>query len=82
MPPGFRPCHCLCAVAHPAEPGICKATEAVTTARYDTRLLGPVDVPLCWPCRLAQSPALGADQVNLWMLIRPGLAADIAAARP
>jgi hypothetical protein len=47
------PCHCLCTVAHPGEPGICQASRAVTSRRYDSELVGPVDVPLCGPCAAA-----------------------------
>ncbi len=49
-----RPCHCLCARTHPGDKGICEASGAVTTRHYDTPLLGPVDVPLCAPCAVAQ----------------------------
>jgi hypothetical protein len=45
-----RYCHCLCGKIHPAAPGICETENAVTTRRYNTELLGPVDVPLCGPC--------------------------------
>ena len=49
----MRPCHCLCGKTHPADEGICDM-DAVTTRHYDTELLGPVDVPLCTPCAVAQ----------------------------
>jgi hypothetical protein len=53
----WHPCHCLCARAHPADEGICEAGSAVTTRRFETELLGPVDVPLCAPCAVAQGLA-------------------------
>lgn len=73
------PCHCLCTVAHPEQPGICHADRAVCTRRVESRLLGPVDAPLCFPCATQHGPP-GDEAVNLWMLIRPSLAAAIAAA--
>jgi hypothetical protein len=49
----YRPCHCLCGHAHPEAKGIC-TMDAVTSRRYDSPALGPVDVPLCAPCAAAQ----------------------------
>lgn len=53
VPSPHRPCHCLCARAHPAEKNVCDAS-AVTTRRFETRAMGPVDVALCAPCAVAQ----------------------------
>ena len=55
----WSPCHCLCQVAHPGRAGICQAEAAVTTRRFVTVLLGPVDVPLCAPCAAAGRPGGG-----------------------
>jgi hypothetical protein len=52
--PARRPCHCLCGKTHPADKGICEGGSAVTTRRFETALTGPVDVPLCAPCAVAQ----------------------------
>jgi hypothetical protein len=54
--PWPRPCHCLCVAAHPDDKGTCDM-EAVTTRHFETELLGPVDVPLCAPCAVAQGIA-------------------------
>jgi len=51
---GYNPCHCLCSEAHPADRGICEAENAVIARRFETELLGSVDVPLCAPCCVAQ----------------------------
>jgi hypothetical protein len=53
----YRPCHCLCGRAHPTAKGICDMA-AVTSRHYDTPALGPVDVPLCAPCAVAQGVAV------------------------
>lgn len=45
-------CHCLCGKQHPDSMGICD-NHAVTTRRFESALLGPVDVPLCAPCAAA-----------------------------
>lgn len=49
----YRPCHCLCGRAHPSARAVCDMS-AVTSRRYDSPSLGPVDVPLCAPCAAAQ----------------------------
>jgi hypothetical protein len=49
-----QPCHCLCGKMHPADKGICCFSDAVTTRRFATAALGPVEVPLCAPCLVAQ----------------------------
>lgn len=49
----WRPCHCLCGRMHPADKGVCDM-DAVTTRRFVSGLTGPVDVPLCAPCAVAQ----------------------------
>ena len=56
IPPEPQPCHCLCGKTHPADKGICDM-NAVTTRHFDTERLGPVDVPLCAPCAVAQGIA-------------------------
>jgi hypothetical protein len=53
--PRVQACHCLCARTHPGE-YVCDA-EAVTTRRYNSPALGPVDVPVCAPCMVAQGIA-------------------------
>lgn len=55
VPPPHRPCWCLCSRAHPGE-SVCDA-RAVTTRRYNSPALGPVDVQLCAPCAVAQGIA-------------------------
>jgi hypothetical protein len=55
-----RPCHCLCGRTHPSAMGVCDA-GAVTSRHYDTPALGPVDVPLCAPCAVAQGIAVGEE---------------------
>jgi hypothetical protein len=57
----YRPCHCLCGHAHPEARGIC-STDAVTSRRYDSPALGPVDVPLCAPCAVAQGIEVSAER--------------------
>lgn len=52
-----RPCHCLCGKMHPQDRGICEAFEAVTSRRFNSPATGPVDVPLCAPCAVAQGLA-------------------------
>jgi len=47
-------CLCLCAVVHPEDEGICEPASPVTVQRYESELLGPVDVPLCAPCATAR----------------------------
>jgi hypothetical protein len=41
-------------MVHPDDPGICDVAEPVTSRRYDLPAYGPVDVPLCAPCAVAQ----------------------------
>jgi hypothetical protein len=41
--------------------GIC-STGAVTSRRYDSPELGPVDVPLCAPCAGAQGIEVPAER--------------------
>jgi hypothetical protein len=53
VPSPRRPCHCLCGHAHPDDKGVCDA-NAVTTRRFETAAMGPVDVALCAPCVVAQ----------------------------
>ena len=48
-----RPCHCLCVTTHPDDAGICDG-DGVTARHFDTPSIGPVDVPLCAPCAVAQ----------------------------
>lgn len=55
-PERARPCHCLCGTAHPGDKGICDG-NAVATRHFETRAMGPVDVPLCAPCAVAQGSA-------------------------
>jgi len=50
----YRPCHCLCGIAHPAEPGICDAENAVTVRTLWTPRMGFVQVPLCARCAATQ----------------------------
>ena len=52
-----RACHCLCGKSHPDARGVCDG-EAVTTRHFDSPTVGPVDVPICWPCAAAQGVAL------------------------
>jgi hypothetical protein len=52
----LRPCHCLCVWTHPAEKGICDM-NGVTTLRFASEMTGPVEVPLCAPCAVAQGLA-------------------------
>ena len=47
-------CYCLCAKAHPDDTGICETFSPVVSRRYQTWLLGVVDVALCAPCAIAQ----------------------------
>lgn len=47
-----QPCHCFCPYSHPGEQ-VCDG-EGVTTRRFTSRVTGPVDVPLCAPCAVAQ----------------------------
>lgn len=56
VPSPHRPCHCLCGGAHPGDKGVCDG-DAVTTRHFETAALGPVDVPLCAPCAVAQGIA-------------------------
>lgn len=79
-PAEHRPCHCLCGVAHPQATGICRATQATHLVHVHSRLLGPVAVPLCWPCYVARQHDEDDSAVNLWMLVRPSLVAAIAQA--
>lgn len=51
-----RPCHCLCGRTHPDDRGVCDML-AVTTRHYDSPTVGPVDVPVCAPCAVAQGVA-------------------------
>jgi hypothetical protein len=53
----YRACHCLCALTHPDDKGICDVFSPVTTRRYHTDLLGVVDVPVCAPCMAAACAA-------------------------
>ena len=54
----LQPCHCLCGRSHPGAMGVCDG-EGVTTRRFDSPATGPVDVPLCAPCAVAQGLAEG-----------------------
>lgn len=49
-------CACSCAESHPDDPGVCDH-RAVITRRLSTGADGPVDVPLCAPCAVAQGVA-------------------------
>jgi hypothetical protein len=43
---------------HPGDPGICEVLQPVTARHYDSAY-GPVDVPLCAPCAVAQGVRTG-----------------------
>jgi hypothetical protein len=45
----FRPCHCLCAVTHPAEPDICDALNARIERHLRLRT-AVLTVQMCRPC--------------------------------
>lgn len=51
--PERHPCHCLCQKLHPDDVDVCD-NEAVTSRHFESARLGPVDVPLCAPCAVAQ----------------------------
>jgi hypothetical protein len=44
----WKPCHCPCGSAHPADRGVCDGRAVVS------RRLGDADVALCAPCAVAQ----------------------------
>jgi hypothetical protein len=44
----WKPCHCPCGSAHPADRGVCDGRAVVS------RRLGDADVSLCAPCAVAQ----------------------------
>lgn len=44
-----RPCHCLCAVAHPHAEGVCDALNATEQRHVQLRTLALV-IQLCKPC--------------------------------
>jgi hypothetical protein len=48
-------CECSCATAHPDDVAVCDQ-RAVITRRLNSKS-GPVDVPLCAPCAVAQGVA-------------------------
>ena len=48
-------CECACETAHPDDVAVCDR-RAVITRRVSTKS-GPVDVPLCAPCAVAQGVA-------------------------
>jgi hypothetical protein len=68
---GWRPCHCLCAVAHPLVSGVCAGHDAVTSRRVRTRAAGPVDIPLCGPCAVAQGQAVDSLAAALAAALEP-----------
>jgi hypothetical protein len=47
--PGRPGCHCLCAMVHRNDPGVCEGESAATV-----RISG-MDVPMCAPCQAARA---------------------------
>lgn len=56
-PAGGLACFCLC-TRHPDDKGVCDG-EAVTTREFISGAFGPVHVPLCAPCAVAQGISEG-----------------------